>query len=136
MKPHYLLHEPGLGLPLVALAVNLLVITALWQWSARDAQRVSIGWSSTAPPSAVPQIQLTGTGQLELNNVPVNSREDLQFRLSALSANGNQVRVEFSPDLPSDQLSDVLRICSQSGFTGVILQQSVPGRERGDANVQ
>lgn len=123
MKQHYILHEPGLGFPMLAVALNLLVLVGIWQWSGWEKQRVSVAWDQHATArSDVPRIAITSSGQVLLNQQSVSKLEELQFKLSALSSAGNQLLLSYDLSVPAGRLAELLQICSQAGFTSVSMQ--------------
>lgn len=129
MRPHYLAREPGLGIPFVALIANVLLLLYVGAQLHASSGRLNLAMRQQTDFDKA-QVVVSATGVTMLNGSPMGSLQELEFHLSALSANSNGISVEVPPNVPSQRLADVLQACSRAGFTDVALAIATEGKRQ------
>jgi biopolymer transport protein ExbD len=128
---HFLLREPALALPLVALALNVVLIAFLLVEirSVRSSIKVALTASSLSGsrPLSVPRLRIGPGTALHLDDESVPSADELEYRLGGRTKSGNSITVHTDPDISASRLAEILHVCSRSGFTNVALEMQVPG---------
>ena len=124
-RRHPLWQQPGLGMPLVAmtLAVLMLVIALVQNHSDQPALMLS---TETAGSSQQVLVEVRATNDFRVDGEPVTTLTDLQFRLSGKSPGSSQLTLSYAPGLTAAQLNEVLEACSRAGFGRVVLSDDAP----------
>ena len=119
MKPHELFREPGLGLPFLALSINIAVIC--WAWwivmPAKSSPRITLLSQNKFSDPQATTIEILPSGDALLNGrmVPGLSELNSQLRVSASTQSGAVIKVPQS--LPSAKLVEILGLCNRAGYT-------------------
>ena len=120
MKPHYLAREPALAIPLVAIAINVLFLMFVGAQLRASNSRINLMIEQhAAAPNA--QLVLSTNGAATLNGSAMANLQELEFHLSAMASNGNNIAVQVPPNIPSDRLTEILQTCNRAGFTDIAL---------------
>ncbi len=130
---HYLLREPATMLPLVALAVNVVLIAFLLVEirSVRSSVKVALTASSLTAgrPLGVPSLRVGPGPALHLDDEPVASPDELEYRLGGRTKSGNSIAVTTDPDVSASRLAEILHVCSRGGFTHVAIEMQASRAE-------
>ncbi|MCX7018367.1 MAG: hypothetical protein WCK47_13525 [bacterium] len=128
---HYLMREPGLALPLLALTVNIVLIAFLMSSLRMSRERVRVVFEparqteKTAPVAAlIPALQVAGENDLRLDGERLTSLDDLEFRLEGRSGAGSSMLLRLAPGVPASLLTRILKICAEAGFSFVALENA------------
>jgi biopolymer transport protein ExbD len=121
VKAHYLAREPGLAIPFVALAINVLLLLAVGAQLHSGSGRLNLSMNDNTAPGA-PQISIARDGTISFNGSPMSSTAELEFHLSAISANTKALIIETPPTLPSSRLTEILQLCNRAGFNDIALR--------------
>ena len=131
---HYLVREPAIALPLVALALNVVLVVLLVIQTSRERDRLHVAFTPAstttttgaagAPtgPAAQPLLEVKSVASFTLDGEPLTTIGDLEFRLSARATPGAVLRLAPSPTLDAESLARVLRSCVRAGFASVAIE--------------
>jgi biopolymer transport protein ExbD len=120
-RKHFLLQQPGLGLPMVALVLNVLWLGFLLV--ELRGQKPLLRVATTAPPAARQMVRLEVRSETDfrVDGEPVGTVADLEFRLGGKIAASNQLAVRVGPGVSGAAVVQVLEACSRAGFGRVSL---------------
>jgi biopolymer transport protein ExbD len=120
VKSHYIAREPALFLPFVALTANLLLLLFIGDQVQMASGRINLALNEKTTVAGA-ELVISQTGTASLNGSPMSSVQELQFHLSALSANSNRLAVITPPNIPAQRLAEILQACNRAGFTNIAL---------------
>ena len=124
---HYLSRDPGGFLPWLALCGNILLLVFLLVQVRGARESISVGFAASQlrVPAAgrVAQLKQGAMGGWELDGRLLADRADMEKRLAVRASDASSIVVRTGPAGTAGDLADVLRICSQAGFTSVRLEK-------------
>lgn len=130
-RAHYLVRDPGSRVPLVALVVNVALVAFLFvqMRSTNSGMRVTLGANraASAPASAmasIPVLRMGSDGQIALDDQPLVTPLDLEFRLAARVAQNSALIVRVHPDADAQTVTRLLEAAARAGFADVLLETS------------
>lgn len=125
-RRHYLLTEPALGVPLLAMAAAFLVLAQCVVILRATSRTVQVTLASAVlgerpEIGSLPVLTIAGTGEFEFEGRTLRSLGALESALERRAAGGPALVVVAPPGLPAEQLTEVLGRCSRAGFTQILL---------------
>ena len=124
-RRHPLWHQPGFGMPLVAMTLGVLMLAIMLVQNHSDKPALLIS-SSTIGDARQVLIEVRGMDDFRVDGEPVSTLTDLQFRLSGKSPGSSELTLSYAPGLTAAQLNEVLEACSRAGFGRVVLSDEAP----------
>ena len=124
-RRHPLWQQPGLGMPLFAMTLAVLMLAIVVVQKHSDKPALMLGTSSVGGSQQV-VVEVRGMDDFRVGGEPVSTLTDLQFRLSGKSPGSSQLTLTYAPGLSAAQLNEVLEACSRAGFGRVVLSDGAP----------
>jgi biopolymer transport protein ExbD len=120
MRAQYWLREPSLGLPLLALGINLAVVA--WTWwvvlPQTPAPKITILSSSPIQTNSLTvSVEILASGEVLLDGKPLVQGSNLQAELVNQVDTQAAVVVRVPESLKSGRLVEALSACNRAGFT-------------------
>jgi biopolymer transport protein ExbD len=133
MRAQYWLRDPSLGLPLLALGINLAVVAWAW-WAVRPqtpAPKITILSSSAVQPnSPAVSVEILDSGEVLLDGRRLAQGSSLQAELTNHVDTQAAVIVRVPESLKSGKLVEVLSGCNRAGFTELAISVLVSTETR------
>ena len=129
----YLVREPALVLPLVALVINVLLIAFMLVDVRRAGGRVRVAFASQSRPAAqqpgpLPVLTIVAADDLRLDAERMTSVDDVEFRLRGRAGEGSAMVIRVGTEVPAEILTSVLQCCARAGYGNVALENVKAGK--------
>lgn len=119
---HLARQAPEFGLPVVALAANVLAICALLVVLKSGEGRVRVTVNDARVPADAPVLVANASSDIRLDGKPVATLGDLESRLTGRSAGGSSLRLAVGQRVDGPFLARLLQVCARAGFSSVSVE--------------